>query len=111
MSFESEVESFWCFARSFPDTSIFLVDTDDTLECTRKAAAVAQEMREQGHGFRLPVKSRESHLQLHLDNGSRIIGLPAADGKARVYSPLRDSRWRCEVTLGHQDSGTTSGLH
>jgi len=38
--------------------------------------------------LRLPVKTRESHLQLHLDNGSRIIGLPASEGKIRVYSSV-----------------------
>ena len=38
--------------------------------------------------FRLPAKARESSLQLHLDNGSRIIGLPASEGKIRVYSSV-----------------------
>ena len=38
--------------------------------------------------FRLPAKTRESSLQLHLDNGSRIIGLPASEGKIRVYSAV-----------------------
>src|SRR5207244_8823436 len=38
--------------------------------------------------FRLPAKTRESRLQLHLDNGSRIIGLPASEGKVRVYSSV-----------------------
>ncbi|HEV3163597.1 MAG TPA: terminase family protein, partial [Isosphaeraceae bacterium] len=38
--------------------------------------------------FRLPDKTRESSLQLHLDNGSRIIGLPASEGKVRVYSSV-----------------------
>jgi hypothetical protein len=38
--------------------------------------------------FRLPAKIRESTLQLHLDNGSRIIGLPASEGKVRVYSSV-----------------------
>jgi hypothetical protein len=38
--------------------------------------------------FRLPAKRRESTLQLHLDNGSRIIGLPASEGKVRVYSSV-----------------------
>src|SRR5260370_4459097 len=38
--------------------------------------------------FRLPAKTRESSLQLHLDNGSRIIGLPASEGKVRVYSSV-----------------------
>jgi Terminase large subunit, T4likevirus-type, N-terminal len=38
--------------------------------------------------FRLPATTRESSLQLHLDNGSRIIGLPASEGKVRVYSSV-----------------------
>jgi hypothetical protein len=38
--------------------------------------------------FRLPEKTRESALQLHLDNGSRVIGLPASEGKVRVYSSV-----------------------
>src|SRR5262249_21297409 len=36
----------------------------------------------------LPARTRESSLQLHLDNGSRIIGLPASEGKVRVYSSV-----------------------
>jgi nicotinate phosphoribosyltransferase len=51
-SFASEVESFRRFARSFPETSTFLVDTYDTLEGTKKAAVVAGEMRKQGHTLR-----------------------------------------------------------
>jgi nicotinate phosphoribosyltransferase len=51
-SFQSEIESFRHFARSFPDTSTFLVDTYDTLEGTKKAVAVAREMRKQGQQLR-----------------------------------------------------------
>ncbi len=51
-SFESEITSFRQFACSFPDTSTFLVDTYDTVEGTKKAIAVAREMRQQGHGLR-----------------------------------------------------------
>jgi nicotinate phosphoribosyltransferase len=51
-SFESEIESFRQFARSFPSTSTFLVDTYDTLEGTRKATLVAREMMEQGQQLR-----------------------------------------------------------
>ena len=61
-SFESEIESFRHFARSFPDTSTFLVDTYDTLEGTKKAVAVAREMRKQGH--RLPA--------IRLDSGDML---------------------------------------
>jgi nicotinate phosphoribosyltransferase len=49
MSFDSEIASFRHFAKSFPDTSTFLVDTYDTVEGTRKAVAVAQEMKNRGH--------------------------------------------------------------
>jgi hypothetical protein len=38
--------------------------------------------------LRLPAKTRESSLQVHLNNGSRIIGLPASEGKVRVYSSV-----------------------
>jgi hypothetical protein len=38
--------------------------------------------------LRLPAKTRDSSLQLHLDNGSRIIGLPTSEGKVRVYSSV-----------------------
>ena len=38
--------------------------------------------------FNLPATTRDSSLQLHLDNGSRIIGLPASEGKVRVYSSV-----------------------
>ena len=48
---------------------------------------VAEAGRDDGY-FRLPAKTRESSLQLHLDNGSRIIGLPASEGKVRVYSSV-----------------------
>jgi len=51
-AFEDETEAFRAYARSFPDTSTFLVDTYDTLEGTRKASRIALEMREQGHELR-----------------------------------------------------------
>jgi nicotinate phosphoribosyltransferase len=64
MSFESEVESFRRFARSFPDTSTFLVDTYDTLEGTRKAAVIARETREQGHELQAIRLDRGDMLDL-----------------------------------------------
>ena len=51
-TFEDEIDSFRAYARSFPDSSIFLVDTYDTLDGTRKAITVAKEMRRQGHELR-----------------------------------------------------------
>ncbi|GGE99705.1 nicotinate phosphoribosyltransferase [Hymenobacter cavernae] len=56
MSFEDEEAAFAAYAEAFPDDSVFLVDTYDTLEGVRHAIAVARQMREQGHelaGIRL----------------------------------------------------------
>jgi nicotinate phosphoribosyltransferase len=77
-AFESEAEAFRRFAESFPETSIFLVDSYDTLAGTRKAAAVAHEMRARGHhlaGLRL-----DSGDMLELSRQARALldeaGLP-----------------------------------
>lgn len=51
-SFESELDAFRAFARSYPDAAILLVDTYDTLEGTRRAVVVARELAEQGHRLR-----------------------------------------------------------
>jgi nicotinate phosphoribosyltransferase len=55
-SFESEIEAFRAYARSFPNSSTFLVDTFDTILGTKNAIKVALEMREEGNeltGIRL----------------------------------------------------------
>ncbi|MDP6102287.1 MAG: nicotinate phosphoribosyltransferase [Dehalococcoidia bacterium] len=51
-SFESELESFRAFAKSFPETSVLLLDTYDTIAAASKAAVVAHEMEAQGHKLR-----------------------------------------------------------
>jgi hypothetical protein len=68
----------------------------EALRQPRKLAGCVQSLHEKQAAeagqdevyLRLPLKTRESHLQLHLDNGSRIIGLPASEGKVRVYSSV-----------------------
>ncbi|WBO83717.1 nicotinate phosphoribosyltransferase [Hymenobacter yonginensis] len=56
MAFEDEETAFTAYAKAFPDDSVFLVDTYDTLEGVRHAIKVAREMRANGHelgGIRL----------------------------------------------------------
>ncbi|AYA38910.1 nicotinate phosphoribosyltransferase [Hymenobacter oligotrophus] len=56
MAFEDEEEAFDAYADAFPDDSVFLVDTYDTLEGVRNAIRVAQRLRATGHelgGIRL----------------------------------------------------------
>ena len=48
-SFEHEIDSFRAFARSFPNTTVLLLDTYDTLVAATKAVVVAHEMEAQGH--------------------------------------------------------------
>jgi len=56
MAFEDEATAFAAYAEAFPDDSVFLVDTYDTLEGVRHAINVARQMRAKGHelsGIRL----------------------------------------------------------
>ena len=49
MGFPDEADAFRAYAHTFPDNSVFLIDTYDTIEGVRKAAAVAKEMEKQSH--------------------------------------------------------------
>ena len=51
-SFDDETEAFRQYARSFPDSSTFLVDTYDTLTGVRNAITVALEMEAECHSLR-----------------------------------------------------------
>ncbi|KJJ84130.1 Nicotinate phosphoribosyltransferase [Candidatus Omnitrophus magneticus] len=46
---EKEIDAFRTYAKAFPDSSIFLIDTYDTLEGARRAAIVAKEMEKENH--------------------------------------------------------------
>jgi nicotinate phosphoribosyltransferase len=47
-SFKTELDSFWAFARAFPDNVILLIDTYDTLCGARKAVEVGRSMAAEG---------------------------------------------------------------
>ena len=50
-SFDAESDAFRAFADTFPDSTVLLIDTFDTIEGARKAAIVAREMAERGHNL------------------------------------------------------------
>jgi len=52
MFFDSEIDSFRAFAKTFPDASTFLIDTYHDLKGAENAATVAKEMEKQGHKLR-----------------------------------------------------------
>ena len=45
----NDLEAFRTYSRSFPDNSIFLIDTHDVIEGARSAVKIALEMAEDGH--------------------------------------------------------------
>jgi nicotinate phosphoribosyltransferase len=51
-SFPHEMDAFRAYARTFPDGTVLLVDTYDTVAGARKAVEVARELRAQGHTLR-----------------------------------------------------------
>lgn len=48
-SFDHEIDSFRAFVESFPDRSVLLVDTYDTLAGVQKAVQIAKELEEREH--------------------------------------------------------------
>jgi len=51
-AFENEMDAFRAYAAIFPQQSVFLIDTYDTIEGARRAARVGLEMRQQGHSLK-----------------------------------------------------------
>jgi nicotinate phosphoribosyltransferase len=50
-AFETEIEAFAAYADLFPDSSVFLIDTYDTLQGAKNAAEVGRQMKQQGHSL------------------------------------------------------------
>ncbi len=68
MSYESEKEAFSAFAKVFPKTCMFLIDTYDTIEGARNAVEVGNSLRAQGielRGVRLDSGDL-AHLSRHV---------------------------------------------
>jgi nicotinate phosphoribosyltransferase len=51
-SFDHEIDAFRAFARSFPENTVLLIDTYDTIAGAHKAVAVAREMEAAGERLR-----------------------------------------------------------
>ncbi len=66
MGFEEEIDSFRAFSKTFPENSVLLIDTYDTLDGARKAAVVGKEMEAEGNkllGVRLDSGELEDLAQ------------------------------------------------
>ena len=74
LSHPSEREAFLSFARTFPDDSVFLIDTFDTLEGARAAARAAQRVGRRGDQG---------------DRGAPRLRRPGRSGRRRPGHPRR----------------------
>ena len=52
LAFEREIDAFRTYAAIFPEDSVFLIDTYDTIEGARQAVRVGLEMEKQGHSLK-----------------------------------------------------------
>jgi nicotinate phosphoribosyltransferase len=50
-AFDSELDAFSAYSETFPENSIFLIDTYDTLEGARNAVKAAKEMKKKGNSL------------------------------------------------------------
>lgn len=48
-AFENEADAFTAYAHTYPDNSVFLIDTYDTVQGAKNALKVANSMKESGH--------------------------------------------------------------
>ncbi len=51
-TFENEIDAFRAYSKVFPDNSVFLIDTYDTIAGASNAAIVGQEMKQEGHALK-----------------------------------------------------------
>ena len=86
-SFEREIDAFRAYAGSFPDDTVLLLDTYDTVAAAHKAATVGREMEAKGHRLRavrldsgdLAALSREARRILD-DAGLDYVRILASGG-------------------------------
>lgn len=83
-AFEHEIDAFRAYAAIFPENSVFLIDTYDTIEGARQAVRVGLEMRKQGYslkGVRL-----DSGDMVELSRRVRKILDKAGFSDVRIYA-------------------------
>ena len=80
MSFSSELEAFRAYAKIYPEHSVFLIDTYDTLKSGIKNAIIAgKELAAKGYNFGVRLDSGDiSYLSTEVRKALDAAGLPNA---------------------------------
>jgi nicotinate phosphoribosyltransferase len=105
-SFPDELTAFRAYADAFPDSSVLLVDTYDTLRSgVPNAIVVAQSLREQGHQLRgirldsgdLAYLSREARRMLDAAGFPEVRILASNELDEQVIDSIRDGGGRVDI--------------
>lgn len=83
-SFEEEIDAFRAFAETFPDNTVLLIDTYDTIVGARKAVTVAKEMANRGR--RLKGVRLDSGDIAQLSKGVREVFQQGALHDVRIFA-------------------------
>jgi nicotinate phosphoribosyltransferase len=96
-SFDREIDSFRAFAKSFPDNTVLLIDTYDTLAGARKALTVAREMRKSGQDLR--AVRLDSGDMVQLSQQVREIFDKAGFPEVRIFASGDFDEFKIRKTL------------
>lgn len=81
-SFDDELESFRVFAKNFPNSTVLLLDTYDTIKAAHKAVTIAKEM--ESFGYRLQGVRIDSGDLQHLSMNVKKVLLEANLGYVQI---------------------------
>ncbi len=115
MSFDSEIDSFRAYSGTFGDSSVFLIDTYDTLQGAKNAIAVAKEMEKAGKqlkGVRLDSGdlcglSREVRSMLDGSGLGYVIIVASNDLNEYKISELEKNRACIDIYAVGTEMGTS----
>ena len=96
-SFENETDAFRMYSKTFPDHTVLLIDTYDSLEGTLKAVEIAKEMESQGH--RLKAVRLDSGNLLELSKEVRNIFDKAGCSYVKIFASSDLNEWKIQELL------------
>lgn len=96
-SFEKEIDAFRIYSKTFPDSTILLIDTNDSLQGAQNAAEIAKEMESQGHW--LKAVRLDSGDLIELSKKVRKILDNAGCSYVKIFASSDLNEWKIEKFL------------
>lgn len=96
-SFENETDAFRVYSETFPDNTVLLIDTYDSLEGARKAIEIAKNMEARGH--RLKAVRLDSGNLLELSKEVRNIFDKAGCSYVKIFASSDLNEWKIQELL------------